>query len=494
MTKLLRLRTLKNILFLISLVVTSTQCADRTKHTNNDLLFFACLWGDTKQVRSLLEQKASVNTSYHFRVGLDSHQPIQKGTPLGVAVGNCHHDIVRILLENNADPNFSGLTKFPPITVASIYGNVSAVDALLQAGADPNCLDKFGGTAVIAASDNGHKPIVEKLLEAGAHVNHKIKKLWGTTACIQAAEKGHGDVLQVLLDAKAHINQPCTDGSTALSRATINRHYAVVKKLLLAGAYTKRRDNANKYPVEYAKNDRMKELFVLYARDKSQFPSVQDARISTLLVQQDKNIKTMLPQYPKNKQYLLHQAIQDRHFETLKFFLDNQADPNETEPQSGITPLLVASFKGCTQFAIVLLQAKADPNQVTVDGVSPVMVACERGHYSVAKKLLYARALVNQQENTFGITALTQAAQEGYGRLIKLLLKWKADVNLARKDGITPSHIAAHNDHLWATQFLVNAGAQIDVRDKYDKRPIDYAKFEPVKQLLLQSKSEQSSE
>lgn len=133
--------------------------------------------------------------------------------------------------------------------------------------------------------------------------------------------------------------------------------------------------------------------------------------------------------------------------------------------------------------------AKADPNVPNADGVTPVIVASNRGHINMVKKLLFFGALINESaKKAFGITALGQASQQGHDQVVTPLIKANADVNQARTDGTTPLHDAARNNHLKVADALQAAGADHDALDDEGKRPMDYAPTNEMKALLARNK------
>ena len=85
-------------------------------------------------------------------------------------------DIVKILLDYGADPNIPDIDNETALMNASEYGRTEMVKLLLDYGADPNIRDINGTTALILASNRGHIEIVELLLQRGADptiVNNK---------------------------------------------------------------------------------------------------------------------------------------------------------------------------------------------------------------------------------------------------------------------------------------------------------------------------------
>lgn len=64
-----------------------------------------------------------------------------------------------------------------------------------------------------------------------------------------------------------------------------------------------------------------------------------------------------------------------------------------------------------------------------------------------------------------GATALHVAAAKGYCKVLSLLLATRADVDKQDNDGWTPLHAAAHWGQKEASQMLVNALADMDIKN-----------------------------
>lgn len=142
---------------------------------------------------------------------------------------------------------------------AARKGDVAAVKALLDKGVDVNAKTNYGATALSYASDKGHTELIKLLIARGADVNVKdtfygeVPLGWALShgnvevvklllehgaqgkerALIEGAVAGNVEMVKVALD-KGGL-QPETL-SSALSRATKNKHTAVVEMLKKAGA------------------------------------------------------------------------------------------------------------------------------------------------------------------------------------------------------------------------------------------------------------------
>jgi ankyrin repeat protein len=119
---------------------------------------------------------------------------------------------------------------------------------------------------------------------------------------------------------------------------------------------------------------------------------------------------------------------------------------------------MAAARNGQEQVALVLLEAKADPNQAKSDGATALMCAAENGHEQVALVLLKAGAVVSSQDD-LGRTAWMAAANDGHEQVALVLLEAKADPNQARPDGLTALMFAAANGHEQVALVLLEAGA-----------------------------------
>ncbi|NXH41274.1 BARD1 protein, partial [Dicaeum eximium] len=127
--------------------------------------------------------------------------------------------------------NYKGETL---LHVASIKGDLAAVEQLLKNGADPNVKDNAGWTPLHEACNHGHREVVELLLQHRALVN--------TTGY---------------------------QNDSPLHDAARNGHVAIVELLLLHGAS---RDAVNIFglrPVDYAESKKMKSVLMLPVKNES---------------------------------------------------------------------------------------------------------------------------------------------------------------------------------------------------------------------------------
>jgi ankyrin repeat protein len=95
----------------------------------------------------------------------------RKKSPLFVAVGYGHMDIVKYLLSFGADVNLCDSDGHSPLFIASKEGHCDIVKYLVAHNADVNLCDDFGQSPLFIASEEGHCDIVKYLVANNADVN-----------------------------------------------------------------------------------------------------------------------------------------------------------------------------------------------------------------------------------------------------------------------------------------------------------------------------------
>ncbi|XP_026708886.1 BRCA1-associated RING domain protein 1 isoform X1 [Athene cunicularia] len=127
--------------------------------------------------------------------------------------------------------NYKGETL---LHVASIKGDLAAVEQLLKNGADPNVKDNAGWTPLHEACNHGHKEVVE-----------------------------------LLLQHKALVNTTGYQNDSPLHDATRNGHVSIVELLLLHGASCDAVNIFGLRPVDYAESEKMKSMLMLPVKNES---------------------------------------------------------------------------------------------------------------------------------------------------------------------------------------------------------------------------------
>jgi ankyrin repeat protein len=188
---------------------------------NSDLLI-ACYFGLTSVVQLLLWDKPNID--------IESKDTEHDRTLLSWASKMGHVEVIKLLLDKEADANAADKQGWMPLHWASSNGDVEVVKLLLDKEADTNTADKEGWMPLHWASKNGHVEVVKLLLDKEANVNVADKD--GRTPLHWASSNGHIEVVKLLLDKEANVNAADKDGRTLLHWASWNGHVEVVKLLL----------------------------------------------------------------------------------------------------------------------------------------------------------------------------------------------------------------------------------------------------------------------
>ncbi|MGL9758187.1 MAG: ankyrin repeat domain-containing protein [Wolbachia sp.] len=192
-------------------------------------------------------------------------------------------------------------------------------------------------------------------------------------------------------------------------------------------------------------------------------------------------------------------AVSKQDLEMMSFLIENGADVN-IEDYFRMPPIYYAVTKGTTEMVELLIDKKAsisgyfsyaDEKRTLVgwaiDNNSPekVEVLLKRGASPNGKFDLLAYS----QDS-----CLHAAIRKDYQKIIELLIKYHADVNVQNEQGQTPIYLAISLKRPKIIKLLYDNGADIDnVKDIRNETPSDYVKlFYPGKTIKEIAAEEES--
>jgi ankyrin repeat protein len=195
----------------------------------------------------------------------------------------------------------------------------------------------------------------------------------------------------------------------------------------------------------------------------------------------------------------LHYAVMSGCVKTTMTLLeDDNGIEIDAKSQNGYTPLYAAAHNGRLTIVQMLLKHGADINNRDEDGNSALITAADTGHVDVVCWLMQNIKHINTKPNIANDTPLNVAARDGSietvrcllengfpanepedvtsslavavekGNLevVKLLLKFGAEVNRKDKDGTTQLHKAVEKGNFKIVQVLIQHGADLLAVDK----------------------------
>lgn len=227
-------------------------------------------------VRLLLQNGANPN-----QVSPDN----EATTPIHTAVMCENYDIdtevLKTLIEFGANVNASSGQGYPLEIISNTMLDLSedgledghhehARDILLQAGADPS-LFKNNRSELQLAAKNGDLAEVESLILKGEDVNEPAKRNGGATALQYAAMHGHFNIAKLLTENGALINAPEAeiDGRTALEAAAENGRLDILHLLLEHDDETDLLEERCRYAATFAEKEGHKIIAQILRERKS---------------------------------------------------------------------------------------------------------------------------------------------------------------------------------------------------------------------------------
>jgi ankyrin repeat protein len=129
-------------------------------------LGLACYFGHFEVAEYLVKAGAPLNSASHNQL---KAAPVQSATAAG------HEKIVKMLLENGADPNVREQCGYTPLHAAAQNGNEAMIRTLLYGGADLSLKGNDGKLPLDLAAEAGHTEAV-RLLEEG--ITKRFKSKW----------------------------------------------------------------------------------------------------------------------------------------------------------------------------------------------------------------------------------------------------------------------------------------------------------------------------
>ena len=183
-------------------------------------------------------------------------------TPAYISSQMGHLQVVKILLDNNADINKSNFKGWTALMAASKNGHLDIVNLLLEYNADINSKNITSETALFLAAANGHENIVVRLVEADAQIIQPNHNNYSPLHIAVATNRK--EVVKYLLTksiTKTILNEESHDNHhTPLTLAIKGKDQEMVQWLVSEGADVTLKGGEGKTPREWAKQEGQKEI------------------------------------------------------------------------------------------------------------------------------------------------------------------------------------------------------------------------------------------
>ncbi len=207
----------------------------------------------SKSLRVILAATALVSVALSARVqdfAMADSDEFTFESQLVDAANQNNFSIVKLLLQQGANPNEKGRFETTALQRAAYNGYGNVIDLLIAGGADLNEKDFGGATALHMAGRQGSEEVVNKLIKAGANID--IKDNEGYTPLHRAVAAGNYSVAKILLSARANPNSSSSGGDTPLVDAVRSGDSRLVSLLNSYGADRSGTNASGKSAVDYA--------------------------------------------------------------------------------------------------------------------------------------------------------------------------------------------------------------------------------------------------
>ena len=370
-----------------------------------DEIHTAARSGNLSQVKKILEKSPN---------SINKPDPGNGYTPLHWAINYSKHDVVKHLIDQGANVNAKTTYGYTPAHLAAMGANAKIIGVLLAKKPNVNIKDNRGFTPIMyAVTSNNNAALIDKWIDAGADlkVTNRQKQSLLHIACTY----GKQDLARKLINQGMPYDQPDQYGNTPLFSAAARNQLEIVKLLLEKGA------NVN----IVSKN---------------------------------------------TKHTLLHSVCQSGALDSFKLIIDKAEDVNATNNQ-GQTAIMLASYARQPEMVKALLEKGADPNIVSKDGymTSALHAACVQCMPEAVEALLGKKAKVSNKDLN-GDTPLHVAARGGhsqypqpltdesrkkFAKIVQMLLKANANINVKNKQEATPLSLAIGRQNFLAVDAMI---------------------------------------
>ncbi|MEM7736931.1 MAG: ankyrin repeat domain-containing protein [Deinococcota bacterium] len=463
-------------------------------------------FGNLQEVQAWLDTTDNVDTevSINFRKGSNYLLPDYpfytnnlRTTPLALAaMFNQDIDVVRLLLEYGADPNFKDDEHSTPFMRALAYGKLDAAELLKQAGADPATYN-FGlpikGEQVEAVRyliELGVEPTTQQLVAAAEHeeifwllidAGATLDATWATEA-LWFADTAEVTRYLISLGANIDARHEYPNNATVLAASTCPPEPEVVQTLIEAGADVNAAANGNYTALMQASycGD--------YWRLSTPYPYEQETyEVASLLLAAGADVNATTSGLRNSA---LHYAVRYGFADLVNLLIDSGADIEAKASDGTRTPIFDTAYSTFgtenKETLRALLEAGADVNAQYHNGITPLMEWSD----PEGVRLLLEFGADPEIQDRFGHTAIIYMLEtDRFGGFESeayfVLREAGVDLTIRTQYGKTLLMLAAESpDGYEVVQDLLEAGLDVNTNDN-GVSALSYAATPEITQLLL---------
>ncbi|KII70693.1 Transient receptor potential cation channel subfamily A member 1 [Thelohanellus kitauei] len=426
-------------------------------------LHYAAEQGCPRIARILIEHKADIKALNKFDM-----------TPLHLACEEGHPEVARLILSAYEERwpqhlkeyvNKKDRNRLSPLHYAATSGVVELVSLLLEYGAECtfDSLNDYTSPLHLACI-TGKIENVTLLVENNSKIVD-VKNQDQETPLMIAASLNRIDILTYLLKHDVDIDGFDQDQETALFLASKKDHIDSVKILLDAGAKLEKRNKNDHNPLHIAASNNSLRV-AEYLLSTSYKDSLQNS-------------------WDRYENRPIHLAVMNNHFEMVKMLIEGSS-PVDEKNANGLTPLLIAASRGYIDILKYLIDISL-PLAVDEDDKNntALHLAAENGFHRVIPILVDCGVNVDYRNNQ-QMTALDLACSRGHYKAALALIESEATIDTAENSKhLPPLIIASKYGHAELISLLLSRGADITKMDSTGRNCLEIAIDENRKEAVL---------
>lgn len=348
-------------------------------------------------------------------------------------------------LQHVDDLRYDGMSA---MHIASKVDNIDLLCLLSESGAQANLRnDSLGMCPIHISCENASLESLKFFLSTGVCVNECDDN--GFTPLHYASTNGEAHkCVKLLIENGADVNKKANDGETPLYTAISRWNLNIFWELMNNGADPGATHSDGTVVIGFIAANSMDELAKF-----SEFIAENNYRQAPV------DVDVIIGDH---EQTALHIASREGSGRAIQALIRAGACANKTD-ENGLTPLMILmqnkklnpslAMKGIR----ALLDNGANPNISDGNGSFPLHYACRNGYSEIARILLEKGANVDARTNSK--TALYLSVQSMQIDSIRVLLSFKASMDLEDEDSLTPLHLCSKLHYLEGLKCLVMAGA-----------------------------------
>ncbi|PSB54756.1 ankyrin repeat domain-containing protein [Chamaesiphon polymorphus] len=446
------------------------------ENATNTSLMAAAIDGDLDLVQQAIEAGANLDR-YDWNLG---------HSPLGMAIDRGHLEIVQCLLTAGCNPH-CGSTTTTALGLAAECGEVEIIQMLLPRGVDVNApVGADGWTALLSAISKGHRAVVQLLVTAGANVN-----VWsrGETPILLAAKCEEREIYQYLYPLVNTAIRRCADRDgeqllQATRKRRIRSQNRPVEKFIEM-ATIGNIDEVNRAIEigievdELGAKGHTALMAAAYHGHRSIVNILLSAGADPNLLSDDNGLGTA---GMTALMYAAGSFFASNRQQIVQLAIAGGAEVNQ-RGAGGRTAIFYAALAGSgyTNCVETLIAAGADLEIQDDLGHTVLSSVAAAENYQMFNLLMQAGASTTGLESI----QLIQAAGAGNVERVQSLLATNVNLDLDRGAAIGNAAAAGHTK---IVELLIRAGANVNLRDKLGFTPIAsaaYAGYGEIVELLI---------